>query len=192
MLFNLGLLTSLLAVTSVTASPLTSTTPSSLERRNNDITHLGAVGKTLSGGTKFGDLVFVSGQVPLLNGTIVPGGIKNETALCIQRVGEILAEAGTDWSRVLKVTVLLQGISTGHDLFSQSLDYDRRRVDEPYSNLVGSVMVMAMIDINDLAEMNEVYSAMIPDPKPARAAFEVGNLPVTSVVPRSLLQFDKS
>lgn len=40
---------------------------------------------------------------------------------------------------------------------------------------------LAIIDINDLAEMNEVYSAMIPDPKPARAAFEVGNLPVTLV-----------
>jgi enamine deaminase RidA (YjgF/YER057c/UK114 family) len=179
MLFNLGLLTSLLAIAS--ASPLTSNAPSSssaLERRNNDITHLGAVGKTLSGGTKFGDLVFVSGQVPLVNGTIVPGGIKNETALCIQRVGEILQEAGTDWSRVLKVTVLLQGKSTGHHLFfSRSLDCGRRRIDEPYSNLVASVMMV--VDINDLAEMNEVYSAMIPDPKPARAAFEVGNLPVT-------------
>lgn len=108
MLFNFGLLTSLLAVAS--ASPLTSSPPA-LSRRNNDITHLGSVGATLSGGTKFGDLVFVSGQVPLINGTIVPGGIKNETALCIQRVGEILAEAGTDWSRVLKVTVLLQGRS---------------------------------------------------------------------------------
>jgi enamine deaminase RidA (YjgF/YER057c/UK114 family) len=123
MLFNFGLLTSLLAITSITASPLTSNAPSSsaLERRNNDITHLGAVGKTLSGGTKFGDLVFVSGQVPLVNGTIVPGGIKNETALCIQRVGEILAEAGTDWSRVLKVTVLLQGMSTNCQLVLKDL-----------------------------------------------------------------------
>ena len=108
MLFNFGLLASMLAVAS--ASPFSSAPPA-LERRNTDITHLGTVGKTLSGGTKFGDLVFVSGQVPLLNGTIVPGGIKNETALCIQRVGEILKEAGTDWSRVLKVTVLLQGAS---------------------------------------------------------------------------------
>ena len=121
MLFNFGLLTSLLAITSITASPLISNAPSSLERRNNDITHLGAVGKTLSGGTKFGDLVFVSGQVPLLNGTIVPGGIKNETALCIQRVGEILQEAGTDWSRVLKVTVLLQGMSTDYQLILKNL-----------------------------------------------------------------------
>ncbi|KAJ9091828.1 hypothetical protein QFC19_008942 [Naganishia cerealis] len=143
MLFNLGLLTALLAVAS--ASPLTPTSESSLARRNEDITRLGSVGKLLSGGTKFGDLVFVSGQVPTLNNTIVPGGIRNETALCIQKVGDVLKEAGTDWSRVLKVTVLMQ-------------------------------------DINDFALMNEVYSSMIPDPKPARSAFEVGNLPVALVV----------
>lgn len=40
-------------------------------------------------------------------------------------------------------------------------------------------MDWSYVDINDLAEMNEVYSSMIPNPKPARAAFEVGNLPVT-------------
>ena len=37
---------------------------------------------------------------------------------------------------------------------------------------------MVMVDIRDLPALNEVYAAMIPDPKPARAAFEVGNLPV--------------
>ncbi|KAJ9123057.1 hypothetical protein QFC22_001246 [Naganishia vaughanmartiniae] len=138
MLFNLGLLTTLLALAS--ASPLTSSTEP-LAKRNSDITRLGSVGKVLSGGTKFGNLVFVSGQVPLVNNTIVSGGIKNETAVCIQKVADVLKEAGTDWSRVLKVTVLMQ-------------------------------------DINDFAMMNEVYSSMIPDPKPARSAFEVGNLPV--------------
>ncbi|KAJ9091489.1 hypothetical protein QFC21_007189 [Naganishia friedmannii] len=142
MLFNFGLLTTILAVAS--ASPLTSTTDS-LAKRNNDIIRLGSVGKVLSGGTKFGNLVFVSGQVPTLNNTVVPGGIKNETALCIQKVADVLKEAGTDWSRVLKVTVLMQ-------------------------------------DINDFALMNEVYSSMIPDPKPARSAFEVGNLPVAYVI----------
>jgi enamine deaminase RidA (YjgF/YER057c/UK114 family) len=106
MLLNFGLLASLLAVAS--ASPLASTAEP-LARRNQDITRLGSVGKTLSGGTIFGDLVFVSGQVPLVNNSIVAGGIKNETAVCIQKVEEILKEAGTDWSRVLKVTVLLQG-----------------------------------------------------------------------------------
>ncbi|KAK1925974.1 Endoribonuclease L-PSP/chorismate mutase-like protein [Papiliotrema laurentii] len=113
-------------------------------RNSPAIQYLGSQSATLSGGTKAGDLVFVSGQVPLLNGTVVPGGIKNETAFVIERVGSILKEGGTDWSKVLKVTVLLQ-------------------------------------DIRDLAEMNEVYAEMIPNPKPARAAFQVGNLPVFGI-----------
>jgi 2-iminobutanoate/2-iminopropanoate deaminase len=104
MLFNVGLLSTLLAV--VSASPLGS---SSIVERNQDITRLGSVGKVLSGGTSFGDLVFVSGQVPILNNTVIPGGIRNETALCIEKVAAVLKEAGTDWSRVLKVTVLMQG-----------------------------------------------------------------------------------
>lgn len=104
MLFNVGLLSTLLAV--VSASPLAS---SSIVERNQDITRLGSVGKVLSGGTSFGDLVFVSGQVPILNNTVIPGGIRNETALCIEKVAAVLKEAGTDWSRVLKVTVLMQG-----------------------------------------------------------------------------------
>jgi 2-iminobutanoate/2-iminopropanoate deaminase len=121
-------------------------------RNSPAIQYLGSQSATLSGGTKAGDLVFVSGQVPLLNGTVVPGGIKNETAFVIERVGSILKEGGTDWSKVLKVTVLLQGGS--------------------------AVSGWLIKDIRDLAEMNEVYAEMIPNPKPARAAFQVGNLPV--------------
>lgn len=92
------------------ASPLQGSERDGLSTRENDkVQYLGSQSSTLSGGTRFGDLVFVSGQVPLLNGTVVPGGIKNETAFVIDRVGAILEEAGTDWSKVLKVTVLLQG-----------------------------------------------------------------------------------
>jgi enamine deaminase RidA (YjgF/YER057c/UK114 family) len=107
MLFNFGLLTTLLAA-AASASPLASSS-NKLAERNQDITRLGSVGPVLSGGTVFGDLVFVSGQVPTVNNTVVPGGIRNETALCIQKVAAVLKEAGTDWSRVLKVTVLMQG-----------------------------------------------------------------------------------
>lgn len=43
------------------------------------ITYLGSKGALLSGGALAQGLVFVSGTVPSLNGTIVSGGIKNET-----------------------------------------------------------------------------------------------------------------
>ena len=110
-------LTFLLAVvaSSVLASPSGHEAPTDLSaRESNEIQYLGSQSSTLSGGTRFGDLVFVSGQVPLLNGTVVPGGIKNETAFVIERVGAILKEGGTDWSKVLKVTVLLQGMPFNH------------------------------------------------------------------------------
>lgn len=116
MRFSFALLSTLLAL-GVSASPLAGDSSLSQrstdlsERENDKVHYLGSQSATLSGGTKFGDLVFVSGQVPLLNGTVVPGGIKNETAFVIDRVGAILAEGGTDWSKVLKVTVLLQGKS---------------------------------------------------------------------------------
>lgn len=158
MLFNFGLLATLAALAS--ASPLS--TSHALSERNQDITRLGSVGKVLSGGTSFGDLVFVSGQVPTLaNNIIVPGGIKNETALCIEKVAAVLKQAGTDWSRVLKVTVLMQGKFT-----------------TPSKMKANRNLRAIFSDINDFAAMNEVYSSMIPDPKPARSAFEVGNLPV--------------
>jgi 2-iminobutanoate/2-iminopropanoate deaminase len=103
MLFSLTSIVALLALSvSASSSDLT-------KRENNGVKYLGSQSATLSGGTRFGDLVFVSGQVPLINGTVVPGGIKNETAFVIERIGAILAEGGTDWSKVLKVTVLLQG-----------------------------------------------------------------------------------
>jgi 2-iminobutanoate/2-iminopropanoate deaminase len=147
MLFSLTSIVALLALSvSASSSDLT-------KRENNGVKYLGSQSATLSGGTRFGDLVFVSGQVPLINGTVVPGGIKNETAFVIDRVGAILAEGGSDWSKVLKVTVLLQGTFL-------------------------MIWMKLTEDIRDLPAMNEVYAAMIPDPKPARAAFEVGNLPV--------------
>jgi enamine deaminase RidA (YjgF/YER057c/UK114 family) len=104
-------ITAFMAIGAV-ASPFASSSDNSIAKRENDgVKYLGAQSATLSGGTRFGDLVFVSGQVPLINGTVVPGGIRNETAFVIERVGAILAEGGTDWSKVLKVTVLLQGES---------------------------------------------------------------------------------
>lgn len=109
MKFSLAFLTAVFSSTVLASPPLPERPRAHAARENDQVQYLGSQSATLSGGTRFGDLVFVSGQVPLLNGTVVPGGIKNETAFVIDRVGAILEEAGTDWSKVLKVTVLLQG-----------------------------------------------------------------------------------
>ncbi len=56
-----------------------------------------------------GNLLFTAGQIPLVPGTMemVTGSIEDQTARVIQNLAAILAEAGSDWSRVLKTTVFL-------------------------------------------------------------------------------------
>jgi 2-iminobutanoate/2-iminopropanoate deaminase len=53
--------------------------------------------------------VFVSGQIPLdtATGQIVSGDIKAETAKVMENIGAILAEAGLDFSHVVKTGIFL-------------------------------------------------------------------------------------
>ncbi|KAF2623503.1 hypothetical protein BU25DRAFT_349757 [Macroventuria anomochaeta] len=105
------------------------------------VTYLGTQGSILSSGawTSKG-IVYTSGTVPTFNGSIIAGGIEEQTAQVIKNIGAVLEEAGTSWDYVMKTTVFLANMS-------------------------------------DYTAMNEVYGAMLPSPKPARTAVEVGKLP---------------
>lgn len=89
-----------------------------------------------------GNLVFVSGQIPVdpATGEVVPGGIKELTHRCLTNAQNILAEAGLTLDNVVKTTVFLA-------------------------------------DMNDFAEMNEVYASFFASPFPARSAVAVKTLP---------------
>ncbi|SPO02611.1 related to Protein mmf2, mitochondrial [Cephalotrichum gorgonifer] len=96
----LHLTTFLLAtVGSVAAAP-------GLRKSKSPITHLGDQGPILSGGVASRDLVFVSGTVPSINGTI-PDGVEAQTEVIINKIAAILEEAGTSWENALKTTVFL-------------------------------------------------------------------------------------
>ena len=91
---------------------------------------------------KAGNLLFVSGQVPFVPETmeIVEGDVKAQTAQSLKNVQAILAEAGLDFSHVVKSTVFIK-------------------------------------DMNEFAQINEVYAEFFGDNKPARACVEVARLP---------------
>lgn len=59
-----------------------------------------------------GNLLFISGQIPLdaETGTIVEGGIAEQTHQVLKNMGYILHEAGFDYSDVVKCTVLLDNM----------------------------------------------------------------------------------
>ena len=91
---------------------------------------------------KAGNLLFVSGQVPFVPGTmeIVEGDVKAQTAQSLKNLQAILKEAGADFSNVVKTTVFIK-------------------------------------DMNEFAQINEVYAEYFGENKPARACVEVARLP---------------
>ena len=88
------------------------------------------------------NMLFVSGQVPFVPETmeIVEGDVKAQTAQSLKNVQAILAEAGLDFSHVVKSTVFIK-------------------------------------DMNEFAQINEVYAEFFGENKPARACVEVARLP---------------
>jgi len=59
-----------------------------------------------------GNLLFLSGQIPLdpATGNLVEGGVEAQTRQVFRNIGEILKAAGSDLTRVLKMTVYISDI----------------------------------------------------------------------------------
>lgn len=60
-----------------------------------------------------GNMLFISGQIPLVPGTgvFVEGGIKEQTKQCLENLKAILEEAGATFNDVAKVGVFLDDIN---------------------------------------------------------------------------------
>lgn len=55
-----------------------------------------------------GNLVFLSGQIPLrADGTLVEGGIREQATLVLENMGGLLAAAGASFAQVAKTTIYL-------------------------------------------------------------------------------------
>lgn len=57
--------------------------------------------------------LYVSGQIPIVpqTGTIIEGGIEEQTTQSLKNIGAILAEAGYTFANVVKTTCLLADIN---------------------------------------------------------------------------------
>ena len=89
-----------------------------------------------------GQLLFVSGQVPLdpESGTMVDGDLVVQARRVFDNLGAILNAGGLSFADVVRTTVFL-------------------------------------VDMNDLAAMNQVYGTYFSEPFPARATVQVARLP---------------
>ncbi len=59
---------------------------------------------------RVGEMLYTSGQIPIdpVTGELVPGGIAEQTRQVLENLKAILAEAGTDWTHVVKTMVFLK------------------------------------------------------------------------------------
>lgn len=97
---------------------------------------------------RVGDLLFLSGQVPLdplgalgaTSGQIVEGDIAAQTKRVMENLGAVLKAAGLSFAHVARTTIYLA-------------------------------------DMNDFVKVNEVYGSYFSEPFPARATVQVARLP---------------
>lgn len=63
-------------------------------------------------GNIVGSMIFASGQIPLdpETGTIVPGGIEEQTKQSLSNIKAILEEAGSSMDKVIKTTVFIKNM----------------------------------------------------------------------------------
>ena len=89
-----------------------------------------------------GNLIFVSGQIPLhpFTGELIKDDITVATNLVMENIGAILAAAKVDYKDIVKTSIFLT-------------------------------------NINDFAEVNEVYASYFEDNFPARETVQVAALP---------------
>ena len=72
----------------------------------------GAIGP-YSQALQAGDFLFLSGQIPLdpATGTVVEGGIAEQTHQVLKNIGAVLSAAGASYAQVVKTTVFLQDMA---------------------------------------------------------------------------------
>ncbi len=64
---------------------------------------------SLSKAVRAGDLIFLTGQIPMINGKVMTeGSIEEQTAVVLEEIKATLSEAGCDFSNVVKAMVWLK------------------------------------------------------------------------------------
>ncbi len=102
-----------------------------------------------------GNLVYTSGQIPInpLTGTVVEGGIKEQTRQSLQNVKAILQEAGLTMQNVIKTTVFMADMNDFADMNAVYAEF----FSEPYparsAVAVKTLPKGVMVEIEVIAEV---------------------------------------
>ena len=110
----------------------------------------GGTSRPFAKAVRAGDCVYVSGQVPAVDGEIVYGGIVEQTEIVIQNIIEVLAQADCSLANVVKVNVWLDD---ARDFTSFNGVFKKYFTDHPpaRSTVQSSLMVDAKVEMDVIA-----------------------------------------
>ncbi len=110
----------------------------------------GGTPRPFSKAVRAGDSVYVSGQVPAVDGEIVNGGIVEQTEIVIQNIIDVLAQADCTLANVVKVNVWLDD---PRDFTSFNAVFKKYFTDHPpaRSTVQAALMVDAKVEMNVIA-----------------------------------------
>jgi 2-iminobutanoate/2-iminopropanoate deaminase len=101
-----------------------------------------------------GGLVFTSGQIPLAPGTgeVAPGGVREQAEQVIANLAAVLAEAGSNLTRVVKTTCFLQDIG---DFAAFNEVYARHFTSKPARSCVAAAALPrgVLVELEAVAEV---------------------------------------
>ncbi len=107
----------------------------------------GGTPRPFSKAVRAGDFVFVSGQVPTVNGEVITGGIIEQTECVIQNIIDVLKLADCKLSDVVKVGIWLDD---PRDFTSFNSQFQKHFIDNPpaRSTVQSALMVDAKIEMD--------------------------------------------
>ena len=102
-----------------------------------------------------GNLLFISGQIPIVpaTGVFPEGGVKEQTRQVLENVGAILAEAGRSFADVVKATVYLKDMAYFADMNAVYSEYFMRECPARAAFAVAGLPRDALVEIETIVYM---------------------------------------
>lgn len=112
-----------------------------------------AVGPYSQGVLAAGEILFLSGQIPLdpTSGKLVEGGIEEQTEQACRNVGALLASQGLDFGNVVKTTVFLADMKDFPSVNNIYARYFNAPCPARSCVQVGALPLGAMVEIESIA-----------------------------------------
>lgn len=110
----------------------------------------GGTPRPFSKAVRAGDFVYVSGQVPVVDGEVVNGGIVEQTEIVMQNIIGVLADAECSLANVVKINVWLDD---PRDFTSFNAVFKKYFIDHPpaRSTVQAILMVDAKVEMDVVA-----------------------------------------